>query len=243
MRWSRSAVHAINNVPKATTPSIPMEKELDFNDEMCYPNKNNVEKRNQSMDLHLGQEERPKEMNKEGSDVTATTCTVFGVDGLAPKVPKRKCYKTKRVGQHRKDCWIGSSRTQKVSLARVQNDIQSSICSKGCLKKLNVGAILMKRYKAWGSNKYEERASWILENLMEYYSEESGMFETKVCTQSVCNGCYVVALGYSKRRIEELKSGIRSTCIVSKVFDIECSGRSSATHGNIVHIPRTTVRI
>ena len=99
----------------------------------------------------------------------------------------------------------------------------------------------MKRYKAWGSNKYEERASWILENLMEYYSEEIDKFETKVCGQSICNGCYAVALGYSKCRIEELKSDIRSTGIVSKVFDVQCSGRVAATHGNTVHVPRTTI--
>ena len=76
---------------------------------------------------------------------------------------------------------------------------------------------------------------------MEYYSEETDKFETKVCGQSVCNGCYAVALGYSKRRIEELNSDIRSIGIVSKVFEVKCSGRSDATHGNIVHVPRTTI--
>ena len=193
------------------------------------------------MHQHLGQEEMPEELNREGADVCAVTYTVFGVDGLAPKVSKRKYCKTKRGAQHRGDCKIGTSRAQKVSLARVQNDMESSLCSKGCLKKLSAGAVLMKRYRAWGSNKYEERASWILENLMEYYSEETDKFETKVCGQSVCNGCYAVALGYSKRRIEELKSDIRSRGIVSKVFDIQCSGRAGATHGNTVHVPRTTI--
>ena len=42
-------------------------------------------------------------MNKEGLDVSAATCIVFGVDGLASKVPKKKYYKTKRVAQHRED--------------------------------------------------------------------------------------------------------------------------------------------
>ena len=76
---------------------------------------------------------------------------------------------------------------------------------------------------------------------MEYYSEESDKFETKVCGQSICNGCYAVALGYSKCRIEELKSDKRSTGIGSEVFDIECGGRSSATHGNTMHVPHTTI--
>ena len=78
----------------------------------------------------------------------------------------------------------------------------------------------MKRFKAWGSEEYEERASWILENLTEYYNERKDKFETKLCGQSVCNGCYAVALGYSKRCIEELKSDIRSTGITSEVFDV-----------------------
>ena len=60
---------------------------------------------------------------------------------------------------------IGSSRAKKVSLANVETQLQSSICSKGCLKKLDVGAILMKWFRAWGSYEYEERASWILETL------------------------------------------------------------------------------
>ena len=94
----------------------------------------------------------------------------------------------------------------------------------------------MKGFKVWRSNEYEERASWILENLMEYYNEENDKFETKLCGQSVCNGCYAVALGYSKRYIKELKSDIRSTTIISEVFDVQCT---SAMHGNTVRVPRT----
>ena len=76
---------------------------------------------------------------------------------------------------------------------------------------------------------------------MEYYSEETDKFEIKVSGQSVCNSCYVMALGYSKRRIEELKSDIKSMGIVSEVFDVKCSGRSTSTYGNTVHVPRTTI--
>ena len=98
---------------------------------------------------------------------------------------------------------------------------------------------MTQRFKAWRSEEYEERASWILKNLTEYYNEQNDKFETKVCGQSVCNGCYAVALGYSKRHIEELKSNIRSTGIISEVFDVQCRGRSSAVHGNTVRVPRT----
>ena len=110
VRWLRSAVHAIDNVPEGTTPSILIKQEFDFNDEMCNPNKNSTERRTQSMHQHLGQEETPEELNKEKSDVSAATCTVFRVDGLAPKVSKRKYSKTKQSAQHKGDCKIGTSR-------------------------------------------------------------------------------------------------------------------------------------
>ena len=93
--------------------------------------------------------------------------------------------------------------------------------------------------QSMGSNEYEERASWILENLTENYNEVNDKFETKLCGQSVCNGCYAVALGYSKRHIEELKSDIRSTGIIPEVFDVHYRVRSFVVHGNIVRVPRT----
>ena len=59
-----------------------------------------------------------------------------------------------------KGAWrIRSSREEKVSLANLEEQLQSSICSKGCLKKLDAGAVLMKRFRAWGLHEYEERAS------------------------------------------------------------------------------------
>ena len=52
-----------------------------------------------------------------------------------------------------------------------------------------------------------------------------------------------MALGYSKRGIEELKSNIRSIGIISEVFGVECSGRLSVVHGNTVHVPWTSIAI
>ena len=97
----------------------------------------------------------------------------------------------------------------------------------------------MKQFKAWGSYEYEEKASWILENLTKNYNEENDKFKTKLCSQSVCNGCYAMALGYSKRRIEELKSDIRSKGIISEIFDVQYRGRSSGVHGNTIRVPQT----
>ena len=97
----------------------------------------------------------------------------------------------------------------------------------------------MKPFKAWRSYEYEERASWILENLTEYYNEENDKFETKLYGLSICNGCYAIAFDYSKCHIEELKSNIRIMGIISEIFDVQCRGRSSAVHGNIVFVPQT----
>ena len=52
-----------------------------------------------------------------------------------------------------------------------------------------------------------------------------------------------MALGYSKRHIEELKSDIRSIGITSEVFGLECIGRLSAVHGNTIHVPQTSVDV
>ena len=111
------------------------------------------------------------------------------------------------------------------------------------MKKLDAIAILMKRFKVWGSHAYDERAYWILENLTHCYNKGSDKFETRLCGVSICNGCYAVVLGYSKRCIEELKSDIRSISITLEVFDVECSERSSIVHGNTVHVPRTSVGV
>ena len=238
VRWSRSAVQGLKNVALNAARCTPMPDHFNFNEDMFCMNGNKLEKRNESQNEHVGGEESSLEISAEGLHACATF-SVSGVDGLAPNVQKRKYSKTKRVTKEKGERKIGSPRAQKVSLASVERDLKCNLCSRGCLKKLNAGAILMKRFKAWGSDEYEERASWILENLTENYNEENDKFETKLCSQSVCNGCYAVALGYSKRRIEELKSDIRNTGIILEVFDVQCRGRSSAVHGNTVRVPRT----
>ena len=100
--------------------------------------------------------------------------------------------------------------------------------------------MLMKRFKIWGSEKYEERASW---NLTYVYNVKIDTFETKHCGQCICNSCYAIALGYSRRRIEELKYDIISRGIVSEVHDVQCNGRISAVHGNTSHVPRTSLGV
>ena len=85
--------------------------------------------------------------------------------------------------------------------------------------------------------------SWILENLTKCYNKEVDKFETRLFGVSICNGCYAMALGYSKSRIEELKSDIRSIGITLEVFGLECTERLSAMHGNTIHVPRTSLGV
>ena len=108
----------------------------------------------------------------------------------------------------------------------------------GCRSRIN-GTV-----ESMGSHAYEERASWILENLTKCYNKEVDKFETqRVCGVSASNGCSVVALDYSKRRIEELKFDIKSIGIISEVFGMECIRRLSAVLGNTIHVPQTFVGV
>ena len=120
------------------------------------------------------------------------------------------------VSQERRPRKIGIARSEKVTLRNVQMDLRSRSCSKRCLEKFEASVVLMKRFKAWGLENYEERASWILENLTDVYNVKNNNFETKLCGQRICNGCYAITLGYSRRQIEELKFDIRSRRIVRK---------------------------
>ena len=242
VRWSSSFVEPIDMVPGGTRSKTSTSEAFDFNED--NPLKETIISRNmvdcEELDEFQSLDPSGTEENMENAQ---TTCSISRVDGLPSNLQKKKYTMTERVRKKKQQQRIGSSREEKVSLANVQHDMQSSICSKGCMKKLDAGAVLMKRFRAWGSHEYEVRASWILENLTDSYNKEKDKFETRLCGVFICNGCYAVALGYSKRRIEELKSDIRSIGITSEVFGVECSGRSSAVHGNTVHVPRTSVGV
>ena len=63
---------------------------------------------------------------------------------------------------------------------------------------------------------YNQRASWIIEHITNAYvvianKNRKDMFDFKLDGQPICNGCYALALGYSKRHLEELKWSIRTS--------------------------------
>ena len=83
---------------------------------------------------------------------------------------------------------------------------------------------------------YTKRASWIVQHLTNAYvviDNKNGKdkFDFKLDSQPICNGCYALALGYSKRRLEELKWIIRTS-----------NERYSAIHGNSAKQPRASVQ-
>ena len=242
LRWSWTFIEEMNMELQERRATSTATTVFDCNEDILLGD--TIRTRNMEV---CDEEDELESMERSGSEgnmgTERTSSRISGVDGLPLPLKKRK-YKMAQCVTKEKGAWrIGSSRAEKVFLAKVEEQLQSSRCSKECLKKLHAGAVLMKRFRAWGSHEYEKRASWILENLMDCYNKGSDKFETRLCGVSIYNGCYAVALGYSKRRIEELKSDIRSTGITSEVFGVECSGRSSAVHGNIVHVPRTSVGV
>ena len=145
-------------------------------------------------------------------------------------------------GEGRMENWILESRKGlSCKSRRIAVAIKQML--KGMFEEIGCWSCINETVQSMGLHEYEKRASWILENLTDCYNKGSDKFETRLCGVSICNGCYAVALSYSKRRIEELKSDIRSTGITSEVFGVECSGRLSAVHGNKVHVPRTSVDV
>ena len=242
VRWSTSCIEAIDKVPEATRAKHRTTEAFDFNED------NHLKERIISGNIEDCKEVDEFERmdpfrNEEIMENAQTTCSISRMDGLKSTHQKREYRRTKRVRKEKQPRRIGSSREKKVLMANMEHAMQSSICSKGCMKKLDARAVLMKRFRVWGSHDYEVRASWILDNLTDCYNNDNDKFETWLCGVSICNGCYAVALGYSKRRIEELKSDIRSIGITSEVFGVECRGRSSVVHGNTMHVPQKSVGV
>ena len=82
---------------------------------------------------------------------------------------------------------------------------------------------------------YNERASWIVQHLTNAYvvldnKNKKDKFDFKLDGRPICIGCFALALGYSKRRLEELKWSIRTS-----------NERYLAIHGNNAKQPRTSV--
>ena len=100
-------------------------------------------------------------------------------------------------------------------------------CLRNCLREVDKRYILDQRYMAWGQ-KYEVRATWIIQMLNAFYQRTKGMrrnkYKTKLDGVEVCNSCYAMALGYSQRHFKQLK-------VAYRVY-----GRVAAVHGNTCNL-------
>jgi hypothetical protein len=102
---------------------------------------------------------------------------------------------------------------------------------RNCLREVGKRYILNQRYMAW-AQKYEVRATWILQMLNAFYQRIEGMrrdkYNTKLDGVEVCNACYAMALGYSQRRFKQLKVAHRKYGRVATVHGNTCNLRERA---------------
>ena len=177
LRWSRTFVEKMNMESQERRSTSTTTTAFDFNEDIVLGD--TIKTRNMEVCKEKDELESMERSGIEGNMGTEqTSCRISGVDGLPLPLRKRKYRMAQRMTKEKGAWRIGSSRAEKVSLAKVEEQLQSSRCSKGCLKKLDAGAVLMKRFRTWGSHEYEERASWILESLTDCYNKGSDKFET-----------------------------------------------------------------
>ena len=129
VQWSRNAVYRIDHIVPNTTRNAHMANQFNFNEDILCMNRKKLDKRNQSLDEHVGGEENSLVISAERVHACAKF-SISGMDGLEKNVPKRKYSITKRVAKDKGERRIGSSRAEKVSLASVERDLKSSQCSR-----------------------------------------------------------------------------------------------------------------
>jgi hypothetical protein len=104
-------------------------------------------------------------------------------------------------------------------------------CLRNCLREVGKRYILDQRYLAW-AQKYEVRATWIMEMLNAFYQRTEGMrrdkYNTKLDSVEVCNAYYAMALGYSQRRFKQLKVAHRAYGRVVAVYGNTCNLKERA---------------
>ena len=119
-------------VPKGNRSKTTTNDAFDFNDDILFEDtiiSGNMQEREQVDEL-----ESMDPFGTEGNMANEhATCIISTVDGLPSSLPKRKYTMTQRVRKEKRPRRIGSSRAKKVSLANVQQDLQSNICLKDCL--------------------------------------------------------------------------------------------------------------
>jgi hypothetical protein len=134
----------------------------------------------------------------EASQCTAGTVPVpdgLPIGGQSRRYSMHNCYTratpVRGMGVHIQD---------RVKLNSVLEAKVRGGCLRNCLREVGERYILDQRYMAW-AQKYEIRATWIMQMLNAFYQRTKGMrrdkYNTKLDGIEVCNACYAMALGYS----------------------------------------------
>ena len=111
-------------------------------------------------------------------------------------------------------CRRREDRANKVRLESIREVLAQGQCQRRCLENIHDLDILGLRYKIWDSRSYSQRGTWIrgiLEAAKVCYRVEGRKrvkFHFKIGDLAVCNKCYGVAVGYSKRQFKRLKGAV-----------------------------------
>jgi hypothetical protein len=161
----------------------------------------------------------------EASQCTARTVPV--PDGLPTSGQSRRYSMRNRHTRATVVRGMGVRIQDRVKLDSVLEAKARGGCLRNCLREVGERYILDQRYMAW-AQKYEVRATWIMQMLNAFYQRTEGMrrdkYNTKLDGVEVCNACYAMALGYSQRRFKQLK-------VAHRVY-----GRVAAVHGNTCNL-------
>jgi hypothetical protein len=152
--------------------------------------------------------------NEFQQDSTYNGLFVHTMDGL-PSSPLKGPYTYKICKQRvpRGPRKLGVARKDKLSFEAVEDAKDRRICSKRCLQSIRNFDIISLRYQAWGCKSYKDRASWLVIILRGFIVAcpniaQHCKFITRISGIQVCNACFAVAIGYSRRRLNKIISDI-----------------------------------
>ena len=103
-------------------------------------------------------------------------------------------------------------------------DKEKIIISKQCLHEFDAKDICIILCKALKTSKNEKRSTWLVDTLQSFMTSEMSirsMHEcmkcvTRIKMKKVCNACYALAIGYSKKGVIKILAKIRNNnCHIS----------------------------
>jgi hypothetical protein len=132
------------------------------------------------------------------------------MDGL-PSSPLKGpyTYKIRKQRAPRSPCKLGVARKDKLSFEAMEDAKDMRICSKRCLQSIRNFEIISLRYQAWSCKSYKDRANWLVTTLRGFIvacpdTAQHCKFITRISRIQVCNACFAMAIGYSRRRLKKL---------------------------------------